>query len=135
MADHNNPQLHADRGLVDPTTKYPQPPFEKQSQEWPGLASRMTPKPDHGEQSYVGSGRLLGRKALITGADSGIGRAAAIAYAREGADIAISEPAAGPRRGAELCRCGRQPGLPPTFGNEACCLGKGIPCLARPVVS
>jgi len=90
MADHNNPQLHADRGLVDPTTKYPQPPFEKQSQEWPGLASRMIPKPDHGEQSYVGSGRLLGRKALITGADSGIGRAAAIAYAREGADVALS---------------------------------------------
>ena len=90
MADHTHPQLHADRGLVDPTTKYPQPPFEKQSQEWPGLASRMNPRPDHGEQSYVGSGRLLGRKALITGADSGIGRAAAIAYAREGADVVLS---------------------------------------------
>jgi len=90
MADRNDQGLHAPRGLVDPTTKYPQPPFEKQSQEWPGLASRMKPRPDHGEQSYVGSGRLLGRKALITGADSGIGRAAAIAYAREGADVALS---------------------------------------------
>ena len=90
MADRNDQGLRAPRGLVDPTTKYPQPPFERQSQEWPGLASRMSPRPDHGEQSYIGSGRLLGRKALITGADSGIGRAAAIAYAREGADVALS---------------------------------------------
>ena len=90
MADRSDQGLQAPRGLVDPTTKYPQPPFERQSQEWPGLASKMNPRPDHGEQSYVGSGRLLGRKALITGADSGIGRAAAIAYAREGADVALS---------------------------------------------
>ena len=72
------------------TPDYPKPPFASQRQPMPGTTDAMQPRPDHGEKTYKGCGRLKGLKAVITGGDSGIGRAVAIAYAREGADILIA---------------------------------------------
>ncbi len=121
MTDHTDQTT-----MRDPLTQYPRPDFEKQPQPAPGLAREMRPKPDHGEQSYRGSGRLTGRRALITGADSGIGRAVAIAFAREGADLALNylpSEEADAREVVELVEAAghKAIALPGDIGDEAFC--------------
>lgn len=112
--------------MQNPLTQYPAPPFEDQPQQAPGLDSKMSPEPDHGEATYKGSGRLEGRKALITGGDSGIGRATAIAYAREGASLVINylpEETADAREVIELIERegGKAVGIPGDLKDEAFC--------------
>jgi NAD(P)-dependent dehydrogenase (short-subunit alcohol dehydrogenase family) len=86
----SRPTTDTTRQRVDPLTAYPRPPFPRQEQNLPGSDYLLDPKPDHGEASYVGAGRLAGLATIVTGADSGIGKAAAIAFAREGADVLIA---------------------------------------------
>ena len=78
------------RQLVDPRNAYPRPPFPEQAQQLPGTDRALDPAPDHGESTYRGSGRLEGLATIVTGADSGIGRAVALAFAREGADVVVA---------------------------------------------
>lgn len=117
------PDQHA---MQDPTTQYPKLDIPEQRQDEPGLDAKLQPLADHGEKSYKGSGRLKGRKALITGADSGIGAAVAIAFAREGADIAMSYLEVEEEDAARIAALIEQAGqkaikLPGDISNETFC--------------
>ena len=125
MTNHRSPQ---DPQPADPRKEGPTPDFPQAPQEAPGLDSHMTPRADHGEESYQGLSRLTDRVALITGGDSGIGRAVAIAYAREGADVLISYLPEEESDAAETCRWIEAAGrravkLPGDIQQERHCIG------------
>src|SRR5688572_32207678 len=124
MTERRSPQ---DSQPADPREQGPKPEYPQRPQQPPGLDSRMTPRADHGEQSYRGLARLTDRVALITGGDSGIGRAVAIAYAREGADLIISYLPGEESDAEETARWVREAGrqivkLPGDIQNEAHCI-------------
>ncbi|MFC4979782.1 SDR family oxidoreductase [Streptomyces atroolivaceus] len=102
MADTEQPE--------DPTRSHPQPEFPQQDQEHPGWTGPMDPPPDHGEDSYKGSGLLVDRRTVITGGDSGIGRAVALAFAREGADVLLTHLPEEKSEAQETCRLVEQAG-------------------------
>ncbi len=127
MADGSNRKTVMNQyAMQDPIKQYPQPKFEDQPQSAPGLAQDMVPRPDHGEDSYKGFGRLAGRRALITGADSGIGRAVAIAFAREGADLVLNYLQSEENDAQEVVKLVQEAGrkavaLPGDIGDEGFC--------------
>lgn len=116
-----------DSAPTDPKDKGPKPTYPQQPIDWPGLTSEMNPQADHGEESYRGLDRLTGRTALVTGGDSGIGRAVAIAFAREGADVAISYLPAEETDALDTCKWIESAGrkavrLPGDIQHEAHCV-------------
>ena len=117
---------------IDPRTRYPRPPFAPQPQSSPGSSARMQPEPSYGEDTYKGSGKLEGRVALVTGANSGIGRAVALAFAKEGASVLLSylnEEEDADAAARSIQEVGRQAvKLPGDIGDPAHCRALGLCC-------